>query len=117
MWDPAALPAAGGVGLDQYTSFVKALAEKTLQFGCEVLLINGDTHLLLSDRPLANPNSATGKIHYTQAVPNLTRIVVHGSTNAPAEWLKLTIDGRKPYPFSWKNVVYCQNPLHEDCSP
>jgi hypothetical protein len=76
-----------------------------LQFGREVLLINGDTHLFFSDQPLANPNSATGKIHNTQAVPNLTRIVVQGSTNAPAEWLKLTIDGRKPYPFSWKNVV------------
>ena len=31
-------------------------------------------------------------IHGTQAVPNLTRITVQGSTNAPAEWLRLTID-------------------------
>lgn len=117
MWDPAALPQNGGAGLDQYTPFIKALADKTVQFGREVLLINGDTHLYSFDQPLANPSSATGQIHKTQPVPNLTRIVVQGSTNAPAEWLKLTIDGRKPYPFSWNNVVYCQNPLHEDCSP
>jgi hypothetical protein len=43
-------------------------------------------------------------------VPNLTRIVVQGSDNAPGEWLRLTIDGRKSYPFSWTNVAYCTNP-------
>jgi hypothetical protein len=117
MWDPAALPAAGGAGLDQYTPFVKALADKTVVSGVEVLLLNGDTHLFEVDHPLADPNSATGKIHNTRAVPNLTRITVQGSTNAPAEWLKLTINGRRPYPFSWQNIVYCQNPLSEDCSP
>jgi hypothetical protein len=117
MWDPAALPAAGGAGLDQYTPFVQALADNTGQSGLQVLLVNGDTHLFNVDQPLADPNSATGKIHHTQAVPNLTRIVVQGSTNSPAEWLKLTIDGRQPYPFSWQNQVYCQNPLKEDCKP
>jgi hypothetical protein len=115
LWDPEALPAAGGQGLDQYTSFVQALADKTIQSGLQVLVLNGDTHLFKVDQPLANPNSATGQIHHTQPVPNLTRITVQGSTNAPAEWLKLTIDGRKPYPFSWQNQVYCANPLGEDC--
>jgi hypothetical protein len=76
MWDPAALPQNGGAGLDQYTPFIKALADKTVQFGREVLLINGDTHLYSFDQPLANPSSATGQIHKTQPVPNLTRIVV-----------------------------------------
>lgn len=117
MWDPSALPSAGGQGLDQYTPFVQALADKTVQSGREVLLLNGDSHLYNVDQPLANPNSLTGVIHHTQPVPNLTRITVQGSTNPPAEWLKLTIDGRKPYPYSWKNIVYCQNPAHEDCSP
>ena len=89
----------------------------TARSGLEVLLLNGDTHLFNVDQPLANPNSETGKIHHTQAVPNLTRITVQGSTNSPAEWLKLTIDGRKPYPFSWQNKVYCQNPSSEECKP
>ena len=117
LWDPQALPAAGGQGLDQYASFVQALADRTSRSGVEVLLLNGDTHLFNVDHPLADPNSGTGKIYHTQAVPNLTRITVQGSTNSPSEWLKLTIDGRKPYPYSWRNVVYCRNPLHEDCSP
>jgi len=44
-------------------------------------------------------------------VPNLTRITVQGSTNAPAEWLKLSIDAHKPGVFSWVNVPYCKDPL------
>jgi len=109
MWDPEAI-AAGGAGLDQYTPFVRALASLTLQFKRPVLLLNGDTHLFLTDQPLANPSSPTGVIHKTPAVPNLTRVVVQGSTNAPAEWLKLKIDPRKTQPFSWLNIPYCSDP-------
>jgi hypothetical protein len=54
-------------------------------------------------------------IHHTQAVPNLTRVVVQGSTNAPAEWLRLTIDTRKNQPFSWTNVAYCADPNTNIC--
>jgi hypothetical protein len=80
-----------------------------------VLLVNGDTHLYFNDKPLANPLSATGVIHHTQAVPNLTRIVVQGSTNDPGEWLRLTIDPRKNQPFSWVNVPYCASPTNKAC--
>jgi hypothetical protein len=110
MWDPAAL-VTGGDGLDQYTTFVHALADTSVAFGGPVLLLNGDSHLYEADRPLADPSSAAGAIHHTQAVPNLTRVTVQGSTNAPAEWLRLTIDTRRPQPFSWSNVPYCSNPL------
>lgn len=61
-------------------------------------------------RQAADPTSATGMIHNTQAVPNLTRITVRGSTNAPAEWLRLTIDPSTPGLFSWENVPYCNDP-------
>jgi hypothetical protein len=71
-----------------------------------VLLLNGDSHLYQTDNPLANPASATGIIHHTQAVPNLTRITVQGSTNLPNEWLKLTIDPSAADVFSWTNVQY-----------
>jgi len=110
MWDPEAL-AVGGAGLSNYTPFVRKLADLSLRFQRPVLLLNGDTHLFLVDQPLAVPNSATGVIHGTPAVPNLTRIVVQGSTNAPAEWLRLRIDPRDPKVFTWSNVPYCANPL------
>jgi hypothetical protein len=100
---------AGGDGLDGYTDFVRRLAERCLHFGRPVLLINGDSHLFEADRPLADPNSTTGLIHGTPAVPNLTRITVQGSTNKPREWLRLTIDPRSPAVFSWGNVIYCDD--------
>jgi hypothetical protein len=109
MWDPEAI-AAGGAGLSNYTPFVRKLADLSQRFQRPVLLLNGDTHLALVDQPLALPSSATGLIHGTAAVPNLTRIVVQGSTNAPAEWLRLRIDPRDPKVFSWSNVSYCANP-------
>jgi len=117
MWDPEAA-AVGGAGLDQYTPFVTQLASLTLDFKRPVLLLNGDTHLYETDYPLADPNSTTGVIHHTPAVANLSRVVVQGSTNAPAEWLKLTIDTRKHGNdvFSWKNVAYCANPLSATCN-
>jgi hypothetical protein len=111
MFDPAAL-VAGGDGLDAYTPFVRHLADQVLAFGGPVLLLNGDSHLYETDKPLADPASATGRIHGTPAVANLTRITVQGSTNAPAEWLRLTIDpNSRDQPFTWTNVPYCRDPL------
>jgi hypothetical protein len=102
MWDTTA-------ALTAYTPFVHELADLAVHFGRPVLLINGDSHLYGADTPLANPNSALGLIHGTQAVPNLTCITVQGSTNKPREWLRLTIDPRSPGVFSWENVVYCDD--------
>jgi hypothetical protein len=110
MWDPAAT-VAGGDGLGNYTIFVHELAQRSLRFGKPVLLINGDSHVFFSDRPLADPNSATGRIHGAPAVPNLTRITVQGSTTAPAEWVRLTVDPDSATIFSWQNVPYCKDPL------
>jgi Calcineurin-like phosphoesterase len=110
MWDPAAV-VAGGDGLGNYTIFVQELAERAIRFGRPVLLFNGDSHVFGADKPLADPGTATGRIHNTAAVPNLTRITVQGSTTAPAEWLRLTIDPESPTVFSWVNVPYCKDPL------
>ena len=121
MWDLAAL-VPGGDGLNNYDEFVRALGELVVTFGKPVLLLNGDSHLYQEDRPL-DPTDRTGcvdtttttgctggvvlsAIHGTQAVPNLTRITVQGSTNVPNEWLKLTIDPSSSTVFTWQNVCY-----------
>ncbi|MFL6575583.1 MAG: hypothetical protein ACJ8MR_03135 [Povalibacter sp.] len=114
MWDPEAL-AAGGAGLDKYTPFVTVLADLALNFGRPVLMLNGDSHLFRVDHPLADPNSPQGIVHHTRAVPNLTRIVVQGSTNDPGEWLRITIDPRSRNVYSWSNVVYCGSPSGSAC--
>jgi hypothetical protein len=112
LWDPEVTAAA----LNQYTPLVQQLATLSLQFRRPVLLLNGDTHLFKADRPLADPSSTTGVIHHAPAVPNLQRIVVQGSTNSPAEWLKVTVDPRTPGMFSWSNVAYCSDPLNSVCN-
>jgi hypothetical protein len=111
MFDPAAI-VAGGDGLSNYTIFMQELAQRSLRFGRPVLLINGDSHVYGFDKPLADPASATGKIHNTPPVPNLTRITLQGSTTAPAEWLKVTVNTDSPEVFTWKNVPYCADPLN-----
>jgi hypothetical protein len=109
MWNPVAVRPDGD-GLDGYTRLVQELARQSLAFSKPVLLLDGDSHIYGFDRPLADPASTTGLIHKTPAVPNLTRITVQGSTIAPAEWLRLTIDPDAPAVFSWKNVIYCKDP-------
>jgi len=99
----------GGDGLGGYTAFVRVLADLSVQFGKPVLLINGDSHVYRTDQPLADPHSAAGLIHNTQAVANLTRITVQGGTSKPREWLRLTIDPRSAQVFSRENVVYCDD--------
>jgi hypothetical protein len=110
MWDLAAL-VPGGDGLSNYSVFVHELAQRSLRFARPVLLINGDSHVFGADQPLADPASPTGRVHNTPKVPNLTRITVQGSTSAPAEWLRLTIQPATPSVFSWTNVPYCKDPL------
>ncbi|MDB4972841.1 MAG: hypothetical protein JWN48_1182 [Myxococcaceae bacterium] len=107
MWDAEKGPAhqAG------YEPFVQSIASNTTAFGKPVLLLNGDSHVYLSDNPLA----ATDPLNYMHPgydVPNFHRIVVHGST-LPLEYLKLTIDTSRNAPqgtdsfgpFSWEREL------------
>jgi hypothetical protein len=111
MWDPAQLlPGAGG--LDGYDQFVQRLAALAAHFGKPVLLINGDSHLYGADQPLSSAfytqSGGVGDLHHVGfPVPNFTRITVQGSTNLPHEWLRISIDPRSPWVFSWEHVVYC----------
>lgn len=112
MWDPEALT-AGHPGLSKYQPFIDELATDSRQFARPVLLLNGDSHVYEADHPLYDADLVG--IYNEPLVPNLLRITVQGSTNAPAEWLRLTIDPRQPQPFSWTNVVYCPTPSSSTC--
>lgn len=102
-------------GVSAYTPFVQHLASQTEAFKNPVLLVNGDSHSFKKDKPLADPQSETGSVHHTQAVPNLTRISVQGSINNPAEWLRLTIDPSATEVFRATNVVYCRETGSATC--
>ena len=95
MWDGAASVAEVG----GFTPIVQALASRAAAFGKPVLLFAGDSHQLKIDHPLANtgPDAFTAfnaVYGTTTPVPNLTRVVVQGSTSTPSSWVKLMIDPR-----------------------
>ncbi len=73
---------AGGVRAS-YARLMTAVAEETLRFSGEVLLIHGDTHRYRVDRPLVAPDSG-------DAVPNFTRIEVFGSPFT--DWVRIRVD-------------------------
>jgi hypothetical protein len=98
MWDPTAEQSA-------FEPVKAVIAERAEEFGKPVLLMQGDSHVFLVDRPAGMPD-------------NLTRVVVQGSTNVPHEWTKLNVDPSRPGVFSCqeiefvtKRVTSCPAPL------
>jgi hypothetical protein len=95
-----AFSVANNVPLDAFDNIVQKIATLTKEFGKPVLLLQGDSHMFIADRPLENGNPLHG---VSIAVPNLTRIVVQGSTTTPrTEWLRLHVDPASPAVFSWE---------------
>jgi glycerophosphoryl diester phosphodiesterase len=74
---------AGSTAFDRIND---RLEERAREFRRPVLLLQGDTHVYKSDRPLVNAR-------------NLVRVVVEGET--ASEWLRLTVDPRTRDVFSW----------------
>jgi len=72
-----------------FQAIVKELAAQSTSFAKPVLLLNGDTHGYLSDKPLT---SSTWKTYYgiSSSVSNLSRITVKGGSTAD-EWLKVSV--------------------------
>jgi hypothetical protein len=104
MWDPEAV---ADDAVDGYATLVRELARRAHAFGKPVLLLNGDSHLYESDRPLADPSGWGSQLYgVTVPVPNLVRVTVQGSTNVPHEWLRLHVDPQSADVFSWENVVF-----------
>lgn len=91
MWDGS--PSNG------FDATVQKIASLSVAFGKPVLLVEGDSHVFETDNPLAAGDALHG---VSTPVPNLTRVVVQGSTTAPlSEWLRLRVDPNQAQPFSW----------------
>lgn len=85
---------------DGFREIVQRIADLSAGFEGPVLLLEGDSHRYLVDRPLANGSPLHG---VTTRAPNLTRLVVEGET--ASEWLRLTVDPRTPEIFSFERVA------------
>ncbi len=79
-----------GAGQSGFAAIRERIAERAAQFDGPVLLIQGDSHRYLVDKPFAQ-------------APNLTRLVVEGETID--EWLRLTINARTEAVFSWTREI------------
>jgi 3-phytase len=95
-----------GPPIDGFNAIAQRLADRSAAFGRPVLLVQGDSHRFLVDRPFAQGDPTHG---VTTAAPNVTRIVVEGETSS--EWLRLTVDRRRPEVFSWQRVFRTPRPV------
>jgi hypothetical protein len=82
-----------------FTEIVQRLADRARAFGRPVLLLEGDSHRFLVDRPLASGSPFHG---VTTAAPNVTRVVVEGQTTG--EWLKLRVDPNAAELLTWTRI-------------
>jgi hypothetical protein len=79
-----------------FDAIVRRIATRAKRFRGEVLLLQGDTHKYLVDRPL---RAGSPENDVSAKVPSVTRIVVEGET--AAEWLRLRVSPRAKKLFSW----------------
>ena len=86
--------------VDGFDALVQRIAELARAFRRPVLLLQGDTHVYLTDHPLANGSPEHG---VTTRAPNVARIVVQGET--ADEWLRLRVKPGAGQPFSWQRVA------------
>jgi hypothetical protein len=96
MWD---VEATAG-----YDVIVKRLAQRAHAFHKSVLLLEGDSHVFRVDHPLTPGDPLYGKYDVPVDAPNLTRVVVQGSTSCPHAYLRLHVDPSSEAVFSGENV-------------
>ena len=104
MFDPTYTPAP--TDISAFRPLVQALAEETDRFDGDVYLVNGDSHIYNSDRPLAPGSVWLERYGVAAPAAGLERITVDGSDNNK-DWLKVTVN--RPgaaSTLSWTRVPY-----------
>jgi hypothetical protein len=89
-----------------YAEFVPELEKAVVGFGKPVLFLHGDTHYFRVDRPLFRAGVFGGGDRGRQ-VENFTRVEVHGYPEA--HWLRVSVDPRQPWVFSFTEQVVPAN--------
>lgn len=96
--------------LDAFDTLVKAIGDHAIAFGEPVLMLVGDSHEFTVDHPYS-PAFESKHPGFTPTAPNVTRVIVEGSTVEPDsfEYLRLTIDPKSPQLFQIERVDYYFN--------
>lgn len=90
-------PAKDAKEANAFTDFVARLRDRTVAFGKPVLLVNGDSHVFLVDKPLYEP----GKLK--KGIDNFTRVQVFGENNVHA--VRVTINPATPGLFQIEQLL------------
>lgn len=90
-------PAKNAKDADGFTEILGALTRHAVAFGRPVLLVNGDSHRLLLDKPLLNPAAPQ------RVLQNFTRLQVPGEADVQA--VRITVDPSQPALFSVQELV------------
>jgi hypothetical protein len=104
MFDPTYTPTVNDIGA--FTSWVQALIDEASAFDGPVYLLDGDSHIYNTDRPLAAGSPWLTTYGVSGSADNLTRVTVDGSSNNK-DYLRVTIN--KPGSadlLSWVRVPY-----------
>ncbi|UQN09961.1 hypothetical protein [Deinococcus sp. QL22] len=78
------------------------LAKESKAYGKPVLLIHGDSHILVIDRPLTEAGSRTDFGAVSPTLKNVTRLQVMGADDVGA--VEVLVDTAQPYPFTFKPI-------------
>ena len=92
---------AAGSATDGFDATKKTLLRQTIAFPGQVVLVNGDSHTFIVDKPLADP---AGNL-----VENFTRVQTFGS--AQNHWVSATVDPRDPNVFEFHQHIVTANLL------
>ena len=104
MWDTAEPTLSG------FDALVQQIGVLAARYDGPVLLLEGDSHLFRVDHPFTPGDPLYGKYDIPVDAPNLTRVVVQGSTNCPHAYLRLHVDPASDAVFSGENVVLPLSP-------
>ena len=89
--------------IDGYDALVIQIGNLAAKYGKPVLLIEGDSHVFRVDTPFTPSSPLFGLHPNTPVAPNVTRLVVNGSSSR-TEYVRLTINpnakkGTSPFTF------------------
>ena len=104
MFDPTYVPTWSDIGAFQ--PWVQALIDESAHFAGPVYLLDGDSHVYNTDKPLAEGSTWLTTYAVHGSADNLIRVTVDGSSNNK-DWLKVTVN--KPGAsslLSWTRVPY-----------